>query len=467
MSTDTVQRATVQSGTVQPSDVEVRGRSELGRVIESAGDHSDGVWATEWLEANGLPNPRSELWLYTPLDAITEVLGASQPASGPAPDPATLESAAGRHGMVRIVFVDGRYSPELSDPTDAATTGGPESGPLPPGVVVASADPHGVGAPVAGPEAGGHPPLGHDDGLVVLNIATSSQMAVVRVPAGVAVGTAIHVVHLRTSVPDGASPTYSSPVTTIELAPGASAQVVESHLSLGPGITDAVTRIALAADAHLSHVKLQDEHHDAVHVGHTEVGLLGGARIESTSLSIGASVARNAIVVGLDEPGASAKLSGLSVLDRNQRHDTVLSIDHNAPDCSSDQDFRSVIDDRARSSFCGHVSVAHGAAGTDASQSNRNLLLSRTAEADTRPWLEILADDVKCNHGATVGRLDDDALFYLRSRGVPAARASSMLVAAFASELTDRLEPESLRHALDGAIARLDPADGRDATEGA
>ncbi|MCZ7631605.1 MAG: Fe-S cluster assembly protein SufD [Microthrixaceae bacterium] len=373
------------------------------------------------------------------------------------PDATTVDRLAARHGAVRIVFVDGRFSAELSDSpsTPEATT------PLPPGVRVGS-----LGG-LVGPGESGLAELlgrwsaprpedfGRDDCFGVLNAGSASDPAVVTVNPGVAVGSPIHVLHLRTSGSD-LGPTLSQPMTVIDVGSGASCRVIESHVSMGPGVTNAVTRIRAGVDSHLHHVRIQDDHADGAHVGDTVVEQHRGSYLKSISVNLGAGPSRNGIEVSLNGEHATAELSGLSLLTGTQRSDTVLNIAHRVPNCTSSQDFRSIVDDRARSSFCGHVLVAHGAVGTDSSQSNRNLLLARTAQADTRPWLEILADDVRCTHGATVGRLDDESLFYMRSRGIPGHKAESMLVGAFAAEVIDAVDPPSLRATLYGRIDRLD-----------
>lgn len=422
-------------------------------------------WARDWLEVNGLPNPKAEAWRYTPLDGITDALTRCDPAATngtvgqntPALDGAALDRLAHRHGAVRILFVNGRYSPGLSD---SPTT--PEAGaPLPPGARVGSL------ADLVGPGESGLLELlgrwseprpddfGPDDGFRVLNTGSANDPAVVMVSPGVAVGSPIHVVHLRTAGPEG-KPVLSQPETVIDIGGGASCRVIESHVSLGAGVTNAMTRIRTGVDSHLHHVRIQDDHPEGIHVGDTVVEQHRGSYLESISVNLGAGPSRNGIDVLLSGEHATADLSGLSLLADTQRCDTVLNIAHRAPNCTSSQDFRSIVDDRARASFCGHVLVAHGAAGTDSSQSNRNLLLARTAQADTRPWLEILADDVKCTHGATVGRLDDESLFYMRSRGIPENKAESMLVGAFAAEVIDAVDPPSLRESLHGRIDRLD-----------
>jgi Fe-S cluster assembly protein SufD len=157
----------------------------------------------------------------------------------------------------------------------------------------------------------------------------------------------------------------------------------------------------------------------------------------------------------LHRTDARADLDGLYLPRGDQRHDYVITVDHRASHCASTQRFTGIIDDHSRGSFSGHVLVRHGTTGTDAYQSNRNLVLAPTAQADTRPWLEILADDVRCTHGATVGRLDDDALLYLRSRGFPLEQSGAILVAAFAAEVIDGITPASLRNPVAATFAAL------------
>ncbi len=424
---------------------------------DRAGESHPTVWS-EWLEANGLPDPSAEEWRYTPLDEMAEALFASRPAGSPGIDPATFDAVAPRHGGVRLVFVDGRFSEELSDSPASADL----EEPLPPGARV------GELCGLQGPHAADAAellgrwalPQGEDlapnDGFRALNALGGGDTAVVSISPGVAVGSPIHILHLRSAAAGDDPPTLSQPRTLIDVGSGASCRVIETHLSMGAGFTNATTRIRVGVDGHLHHIRVQDEHHAAHHMGDTVVETHRGAHLESIAVNLGASRSRCGIDLALCGEHATADLSGLSLLSADQRCDTVLGVDHRVPNCTSSQDFRSIVDDRARSSFCGHVLVDHGAAGTDSSQSNRNLLLSRRAQADTRPWLEILADDVKCTHGATVGRIDEDARFYMLSRGIPAEKAESMLIGAFAAEVIDDVEPPALRDTLYARIDELD-----------
>ena len=401
--------------------------------------------ARAWLAAHGLPDPKDEAWRYTPVDQIVarlhEVVGAAELDGGRGDDVdlATVDALAGDHGGPRLVFVDGLYRPRLSGPGLVAA--GVWCGNL--------ADlPDRRAAQVAALP----PPdeLARFDGFEALNRAAGPDAAVVLVDAGVVAGAPVHVVHLATGDTDAA---VAHPRTVVKVAEAAQVSVIETFAGIaaaddaaptGP-VVNAATTIVIGPGARVTHHRVQAEAAGAVHVGHTRVVQAEGSHLRSVSVMAGAAVARHALDVGLHGPGARADLDGLYVPSGHQRHDTVVTVDHAASDCTSTQRFRGVIDDEARGSFGGHVIVRAGTTGTDADQSNRNLVLTRSAQADTRPWLEILADDVRCTHGATVGRLDDDALFYLRSRGIPHDEARAMLVRAFVDEIVATIEPASLR----------------------
>lgn len=237
------------------------------------------------------------------------------------------------------------------------------------------------------------------------------------------------------------------------MAPDSRLHVIESYVGLaGTSVTNASTRIVVGERSTVTYHRVQTETSNAVHIGRTGIEQASGSTVRVASIMTGGDVARSAIDVRLVGDDAHVHLDGLYLPTDHQRHDTVITVDHLASRCSSTQRFKGIVDDHGRGSFSGHVIVQPGTAGTDARQSNRNLVLCPTAQADTRPWLEILADDVRCSHGATVGRLDDDALFYLRSRGIPLAEGRAMLVAAFAAEIIDGITPASLRQQVAGAF---------------
>jgi Fe-S cluster assembly protein SufD len=387
---------------------------------------------------HGFPTTHDEAWRYTPVDEIVARLEAAAPTS---PVPASMSTSltravvdalAGDHGGPRLVFVNGEYAAALSD-----------------GVAVASELWCGRLADVAPAVEADR--LAAIDGVApdefaVRNRAAGSDTAVVLAGTGAQVDAVVHVVHL--AVP-GERPGASHPRTVVDAGAGSQLTVVETFCGLpGAVVTNASSAVRLGRDAAVTYHRVQVESGDATHVGRTRIDQDAGSRLRATSVMLGADIARAAFDVHLDGADARADLAGLYTLGGHRRHDTVVTVDHAASRCTSTQLFKGIVDDHARGSFSGHVVVRADTSGTDAGQSNHNLLLSPTAQADTRPWLEIFADEVRCVHGATVGRLDDDALFYLRSRGVPLDVARAMLVEAFGREVLDGIEPVSLRDHL-------------------
>jgi Fe-S cluster assembly protein SufD len=376
------------------------------------------------------PSPRDEAWRYTPVDDVLAALAeAGPPPSGvAAPSRALVDELAGAHGGPRLVLVNGRPIPELSDEAS-----------LPVGIWW-------NGDRDVQRLSGVREHLGDDDpidGFEALNRAGADGATLVLIDPDVDLPAPLHLVHL--AVP-GPGTSVLHPRVAVCLAAGGRVRLLETFAGLdGRGITNASTRITVGAGASLTYHREQVEAAQAIHLGRTQIHQAAGSSVRATSVMAGAAIARSAIDVVLSEPGARVDLDGLYLPSGHQRHDNVITVDHAAPRCTSTQRFRGVIDDHARGSFSGHVIVRSGAAGTDATQSNRNLLLRPTAQADARPWLEIFADEVRCAHGATVGRLDDEALFYLRSRGIPLDEARAMLVSGFAAEIVDGIEPPSLR----------------------
>jgi Fe-S cluster assembly protein SufD len=215
-----------------------------------------------------------------------------------------------------------------------------------------------------------------------------------------------------------------------------------------------VLQASLDRGARLTHVKLQDESAEAFHIAHGTVRLAAGARYEALILQGGAALARNAVRVELAGESASCALAGL-YLGRDRQHlDNTLEVLHAAPQTASKQLFKGVLADRARGVFQGRIVVERDAQKSDGQQLTRTLLLSDRAEIDTKPELEIYADDVKCSHGAAAGDIDEDALFYLRARGIDRMAARRMLIEAFFGETLQEVESEALRRALGGRVDR-------------
>jgi Fe-S cluster assembly protein SufD len=225
----------------------------------------------------------------------------------------------------------------------------------------------------------------------------------------------------------------------IDVGAGARATLIEHHLGRGASVSNSVTDVICAAGARLSYVKLQDEADDGIHLATQGFHLGNQASAELLHLDLGSRLARNDLRVELAGDGATVSAHGLFFADGSRHLDNHTRVDHRAPHTVSRELYRGIADSKGRGVFNGKVIVHAGAGGTDAQLRNQNLLLSSGAEIDTKPELEIYADDVKCSHGATTGQLDATAIFYLRSRGIPAEDARRMLIASFAREIVGRL----------------------------
>lgn len=282
------------------------------------------------------------------------------------------------------------------------------------------------------------------DALSALNLAMFSDGYVLEVAPGVHLDTPLEVIH------DNQGRAVHMRALVI-LGAGAAVTLVER--ATGAGWTNNVTHAVLGAGARLRHAKLQMQAADSVHLSAMTLTLGEGADHESVILALGAGVSREGVRVVLAGEGAIASLRGAYLLGGKQQASFVPEVQHLARHCTSRQLVKGVLGGAAHGVFLGHISVPEGADGTNASQTNRNILLSPGARVDTRPRLEILADDVKCSHGATVGDLDEAALFYLQSRGLTPPQARRMLIEAFAADIVDGADlaaplRESLQHAL-------------------
>ena len=238
------------------------------------------------------------------------------------------------------------------------------------------------------------------------------------------------------------------------LGDGAHATVIEHYFGMqeAHNFTDAVTQISLGAGAVMQHCKLVQEGKDAFHVAGIHAEQAAGSRFVSHSFALGGRLARNDITSRLNGAECHCSFDGLYLLDGKQHVDHHTRVDHFAPSCTSREYYRGILDGESHGVFNGKVVVHPHAVKTDAHQSNRNLLLSRQAEMDTKPQLEIFADDVKCTHGATVGQLDDDSLFYLRSRGIDADSARSLLIYGFANDIIGRVEVPEMRARIEHLV---------------
>jgi len=386
------------------------------------------------------------LWKYTRVAPI-ERHAFQPPPHAPAPDVSVdalrLPGDAPAH---ELVFVDGRHRPELG-----------RGGELPPGVSVLSlADAIDGGGDALAPYLAPAQRPAH--GFLALNDAFAADGVVLRVDEGVSVDTAVHLLFVASGTADH----VAHPRIVIECAAGSAVTVIEHYAAAGDSayFNNVVTQARIGERASLTHYKLQRESTRAFHVSTLSVHQQADSRFLSHSVSLGAALARHDINVLLDAPGARCTLNGLYMGSGRQHVDYHTRVDHAKPGCTSEEDYRGILDGRSRGVFNGRVWVHPGAQQTDASQSNRNLLLSRNAEIDTKPQLEIYANDVKCAHGATVGQLDERMVFYLRARGIDEASARSLLTYGFARDLVDRMRDVPVREMVAAAVLDRLPGGG-------
>jgi Fe-S cluster assembly protein SufD len=313
-----------------------------------------------------------------------------------------------------------------------------------------------------------------DRAFVALNTALMEDGAYVRIPRGVIVEEPIHLLFVG-SAADGA-PAVSHPRILIVAEENSQATVIETFVGVGDGVgrptpglpdggvyfTNAVTEIVAAENAVLDHYRVQRESETAFHIATQWVQQARSSNFASHAISLGGALVRTDITAVLDGPGIESTLNGLYVVGGQQHVDTHTAIDHAQPHCNSHELYKGILDGRATAVFNGKIFVRQDAQKTDAKQTNQNLLLSRDAVIDTKPQLEIFADDVRCTHGATVGQLDADALFYLRSRGIDAAEARALLTYAFASDILGRIKVAPLRTALEELLFTRLPSIARD-----
>ena len=293
----------------------------------------------------------------------------------------------------------------------------------------------------------------HNSGLTALNTAFIQSGVFLWLPKNVKLATPLQI----TFVADGIEQNSANfPRLLIVAEENSSATVIESFVSNGNTryFTNAISEIILKDGAHLEHYRLQRESKAAFHISTTSAELFRSSRYETTSINLGAQLSRHDVSVILDQEGAETSVDGLYMVGQNQHTDTHSVIDHKQPHCSSRQLYKGILDDNARAVFNGKVFVREGAQKTDAMQTNKNLLLSDKARVDTKPQLEIYADDVKCAHGAAVGQIDPEELFYLEARGINPELGRNLLTYGFAEEVIEKIKVQSIRTQLDEIVLR-------------
>ena len=417
---------------------------ELERVSQFLAGH-DVPWvikarqsAFARFSAHGFPSRQEEEWKYTDVAAIgkRESLAPDNIPPDPSSEAALYAWTLSQEDIHLMVFVNGHYSEELSAPGEAGS-----------GVRLESLADNLDGS-LDLPET--FFDLRHEHTVfAALNNALTTDGAVLNLAAGTVLEKPLYLLFIASG--HGAA---IYPRNIVIAGEGARATVIEHYFGMqdAHNFTNAVTQISLDARAELQHCKLVQEGRDAFHVAGIHVQQAAGSQFVSHSFVLGGRLVRNDITSSLNGPECICTFNGLYLPEGRQHVDHHTRIDHFAPSGTSREYYRGILDGESRGVFNGKVVVHPHAVKTDAHQSNRNLLLSRQAEVDTKPQLEIYADDVKCTHGATVGQLDDDSLFYLRSRGIDAELARSMLIYSFANDIIGRVALPKMRTRIEQLV---------------
>jgi Fe-S cluster assembly protein SufD len=417
--------------------------------------------APEWLqslraqgmarfEALGFPSTKNEDWHFTSVAPIAEQ--TFHPAMTSRPGVSSEGSTAGvvapadlkrfmfdQPSWHVLVFVNGEFSGDLSSYAGLGEKVRVNS--------LAKAIRSGIGRPE---RHLGKIASFDNHAFTALNTAFIRDGAFVELQADAVVDGPIHLIF----VSEGEGKAVSHPRNLIVAAQNSRATIIESYVSIRDNsyFTNAVTEISLGDGARIDHYKMQRESEKSFHVGTTQTRQARDSQLHSFSFAVGGLLARTNIYTSLDGPAATCTLNGLYLTDGVQHIDNQTSIEHIAPNCPSHEVYKGVLDGRSHGVFNGKVYVHPEAQKTDGKQSNNNLLLSPNARVDTKPQLEIFADDVKCTHGATVGRLDELAMFYLNSRGIGPETARTLLTYAFAADVLETIELKPVRDDLERSV---------------
>lgn len=390
--------------------------------------------------ALGFPTTKLEEWRFTNVDPIARMPfhSAEFRADGLSSEllaELPLAHVAFEQRCSRIVFVNGHYNPQLS------------SRDLPDKLIassLASAIKHEV--PSVTQHLARHAAF-QNEAFVALNTAFLEDGAFIEVPPGVRLDAPIYLLFVSSAD----QPLASHPRSLIIVGDDSQASIVEDYLAIGDGayFTNAVTEIVAGKNSVVAHYKLQDENEEAFHISTVDVHQARSSNFTHHSISFGGALVRNNVNVALDGEGAECTLNGLYVAAHNQHVDNHTVIDHIKPHCSSRELYKGILDDKASAVFNGSIIVRKDAQKTDARQSNKNLLLSEGSTINSKPQLEINADDVKCSHGTTIGHLDDDSVYYLRSRGIGVKEARSVLTYGFANDVLNKMKLDAVRVRLE------------------
>ncbi len=383
-----------------------------------------------------VPTTRDEEWRFTDISPLTKL--SFQPVrTAISLQAADIERFYLEEAATRLVFVDGVYAPQLSSPAKDG------------GVLVTN-----LAAAVTAHPAAIKPHLGRhtefrNNIFAALNTAFLHDGALIAVPRNASVAAPVHLLFIATQ-----KEAVSYPRCLLVAESGSAVTVIEDYVALQEEeyFTNAVTEIALADNARVNHVRVQRDSGQAFHIANCAVSLAHASRYQSVSVTLGARISRYDLNVLQAAEGAECAIDGLALISDRQLADSHTCIDHAKPHGVSRQLHKCIVGGAAHAVFNGKIMVRPGAQRTDSSQSSRNLLLTGKAQVDTKPQLEIFADDVKCAHGATVGQLEAEEVFYLKSRGLSDATARNLLTYAFGAEVIARIPVASLRHRLEQTV---------------
>ncbi len=427
----------------------------LGCLLKSLSKQSDGIssqgtpindqlsWlkqlrkqATDRVGQLRLPTIKDEAWRFTDISPLAKL------PFKPAKTLHTLALSDVQSFFIeeadnRLVFVDGFFAPEFSNVSDKEQ--------LIIGNLPSLAESH---ASLAASHLAQHVQY-HDNIFAALNTAFVHDGAVIIAPKNVVAAAPVHLLFIATQ-----KETTNYPRCLIVGEANSQVTLIEDYVSLQNDayVTNSVTECYLAANAKAQHIRIQRENNDAYHLANCAVSLDHASRYQAVNVSFGAQISRHNLNVGFNAEAGECVIDGLAIITDKQLADTHSCIDHIKPNCTSRQQHKCIADDAAHAVFNGNIIVRPGAQRTDSSQSSRNLLLSGAAQIDTKPQLEIFADDVKCAHGATVGQLDNEEIFYLKSRGLSELAARNLLTYAFGAEILDRIPLASLKHTLEQIV---------------
>jgi len=396
-------------------------------------------------QAVGIPTHKDEEWRFTPLRRLSET--EYKPAYGAIVAREELEATpVGKVDAATLVFVNGEAAPELAVPRN-----------LPNGVFVGTLEEAHEAHPeivdqYLGKVATLEGKLGttNDERFVALNTAYLGEGAFVYIPKNVVLEDPIHLAFLSKA---DHGPFAAFPRVLIVAGENSQAKIVESYLGVqGEYFNCPVVEVTLGPSAILEHTKFQYETSEAVHIATTAIDQETTSTYTSNNISFGGAIARNDVNVWIDGEHAETWLNGTYVATGEQIADNHTRIDHAKPNCNSFEVYKGIMTDKGQGVFNGKIFVYEDAQKTDAKQTNQAILLSPTASIETKPQLEIFADDVKCTHGATVGQIKKDAKFYLRSRGIPEKEAEALLVYAFAAEVIEKITIDEVREALEEVL---------------